>query len=480
MLPSSLRSLFVAAVVPAVLVAASTTVACRAGDPGSAPEPAALSMDADPGVCPAGTLTYTFSNYCYFTVWVGQHSPTQAVVPKGGSWELPTGSWLTICAPEDWSGTFWGRTGCSRSGTTLDCATGQCGSPGMLSCGAGDNGGTPMSPISRFEVTTITRPTAPTRVAKYDLSLATGYNVPMFIEAVSESGDCGGANCLAFLNARCPPALQHTVPKVSTQTRMPCGDGFCPEGFCVGGGTGTCVAGCLDPCTQCERNPSTPGLDCDGQVDDLTYTGCDGNTYRVTNQDLYCAKNTQAADGHAMASPNQGTPTCDGLRDCPFGTYCMGGFSTEFQPPAASGACIDLANRAYSGHGVTCGADNVGAACGGYLEDYATRDALGYTCQALTLQDGSMAYPCLPPLTRGMGTCTAPDPGKTAPSLYSAVGGLFNQAWVDAGTTAGGGTTPYYDTFHLACPRAIAWQYDDVAGSFECNDVSSFSVSFCF
>jgi hypothetical protein len=352
----------------------------------------------------------------------------------------------------------------------------------MLDCGSGNNGGTPMNPVSQFEVTSITQSSAPTLVANYDLSLVAGYNVPMKIEPRGGSqngGACAVPQCTSDLNATCPAGLQDTVPTVTTQTSIPCGSGtYCPEGVCVGGTT--CVVGCLDPCTQCVRNPSAPGLDCGGQVDNLTYTGCDGNTYEVTNQDLYCAKNTQVANGDAMASANQGTPTCFGDVDCPPGDSCVtSGFASGFQPPAGSGVCIDPSSLAYSGNGVTCGASNVGTACGGYLQDYASSNALGYTCQSVTLSDGSVAYPCLPPLTTGMGTCTKPDAGKTAATLYTAVGGVFNQAWVDAGTTAGGGTTPYYETFHAACPNAYAWQYDDAVGGFACGNLTGFDVTFC-
>ena len=66
----------------------------------------------------------------------------------------------------------------------------------------------------------------------------------------------------------------------------------------------------------------------------------------------------------------------------------------------------------------------------------------------------------MPPVTSGLGTCTTDTLGK-AP-LYSAGGGVANQAWLDTAAQVGGGT-PYYLPFKAACQAAYAWQYDDIA-----------------
>lgn len=445
------------------------TAACLVVD--SETRPATASQ------CAAGTLTYTFTNSCTFPVWVGQHS-TDPVAPKGGGWGISPAGSIRFCMPQTWSsGTFWGRTGCSGTATDFSCATGQCGEPGQETCAV--SGGTPMSPVSQFEVTSIV--SGANVVANYDLSLVAGYNVPMKVQPGGgnfNGGTCATPQCTSDLNLTCPTALQDTVPVVSTPSQIPCGSGYCPEGVCVGGDT--CVVGCLDPCTQCERNASAPGLDCTTQVGGLTFTDCNGSTLPVTGMDLYCAKNTQAQNGNSMASANQGTPTCFADVDCPAGSSCVtNGFASGFQPPAGSGVCIDPNNPDYKDAIITCSSATVGQACGDYLQSYALSGALGYTCQPVNLSNGTTAYPCLPPLTSGLGTCTAPDPGKTGATLYSGGGGVFNQAWVDAGVIAGGGSTPYYATFHDACPDAYAWQYDDSVGGYACSALTGFEVTFC-
>lgn len=164
---------------------------------------------------------------------------------------------------------------------------------------------------------------------------------------------------------------------------------------------------------------------------------------------------------------------CFSQADCPSGSTCTTkGFPKDFQPPAGMGACINPSNPNYSNAFGTCSASTVGAPCGGYLQGYSQNKALGYTCQPVTYSQGT-AYVCLPPLTSGMGTCV-----QGSPTLYTGVGGVFNPAWVTAGTTAGGGT-PFYETFHAACPTAYAWQFDDPVGGFSCTGTTGFTVTFC-
>ena len=153
------------------------------------------------GPCGADEYTYTVTSYCPYPVWVGQHSPgPQSYPPVGGNWALapnctasaqcgagqlcviPGGhtQWqcacdsnndcpgaalcanglcstgAVFCMPRTWvSGTFWPRTGCVLDGAgNLTCQTGQCGAPGKVDCGFGDNGATVQNPASKFEVTT--------------------------------------------------------------------------------------------------------------------------------------------------------------------------------------------------------------------------------------------------------------------------------------------------------------------------------------
>jgi hypothetical protein len=444
--------------------------------------------------CNAGTqYTYTFTSYCPYPVWIGQHSTTAptSYPPTSGNWALasvctsnsqcssgtcsngqctcqsstdcPGGAACqnnlcatsaTFCMPQSWvSGTFWPRTGCTLSNGNLSCQTGQCGSPGMLDCGVGNNGGSPQNPVTQLEVTTNPG------TANYDVSINAGYNVEMKVTTVGGSqngGACAFAGCTSDLNATCPASLQLTS-------------------------SGT-VVGCLDPCTQCVRS-SPSGLSCGTAIAGASGTDCNGNPINsVTYQDMYCAKNM--ADGNAQASSNQGTPTCFADVDCPAGSTCyFTGFPQAFQPPAGAGVCIDPNNPNYANAKATCGPTTVGQACGGYIFNYQGQNALGYTCQPVTYQSGGQqltAYTCLPPTISGLGQCQPPNPNTGGPTqLYTGGGGLFNAAWITAGKQAGGGTTPYYEIFKQACPEAYTWQYDDAASGFGCSSMTGFDVTFC-
>jgi len=353
--------------------------------------------------------------------------------------------------PRTWvSGTFWPRTGCVLDGTgNLTCQTGQCGTPGKVDCGFGNNGATPQNPASQFEVTT-----AP-GTGNYDVSLNAGYNVQTKITPVGGShlgAACAFAGCTRDLNATCPAALQ-----------------------VISNGS---VVGCLDPCTRCQR-PNPADLTCNNPItvdasghQPSNTTNCMGQVDGLpTYLDMYCAKNM--VDGNAQASSNQGTDTAFSQADCAVGKlFTTTGFPPSYTLPPGQGVCIDPNNPNYANAMLTCGAATVGQPCGGYLfGSYA--NALGYTCQPVTA-NGITAYACLPPTTSGLGQCIG-----GSPPLYNGVGGVTNAAWITAGIQAGGGTTPYYQTFKAACPAAYTWQYDDAASGFACEGFTGFNIDFC-
>lgn len=469
---------------------------------------ACLLLPATPAAaqsCTSGTYTYTFKSWCPFPIWIGQHATTgtQSYPPQSGNWAMATActansqcgqgqtcngtaqvpgqctcaqnsdcpggatctgglcsTSATFCMPQTWtSGTFWPRTVCTPgSGGALNCVTGQCGSPGLLDCGVGNNGGSPQNPVSQLEVTT-----AP-GTANYDVSLNAGYNVEMKVTptGVQPSGAaCHWAGCERDINTRCPAALQVT--------------------------SGGSVVGCLDPCTQCIRN-NPSALNCGGTITKdasgntpSRTTPCTGSATSgslPTYLDMYCAKNAEG-DGNSQASSNQGTPTAYAQIDCPVGTIFTSSF-TSFKPPTGMGVCIDPGNPNYANSVRTCSAQTVGQGCGGYLFLGYT-DALGYTCQAASYRSAGKAltaYACVPPTTSGLASCQNPA-GNTP--LYQGTGGVFNAAWLTAGLQAGRGTTPYYETFKRACPQAYTWQYDDDSGGFACTNSSltGFDVTFC-
>lgn len=460
---------------------------------------------AHPQACPSGTYTYTFTSFCPVPIWIGQHSTgaTQSYPPQSQNWALAPGctsntqcgtnsvcqqptsgapgqctcsqsadcpggapcnnglcaNTATFCMPQTWSsGTFWPRTHCTTSGANLNCLTGQCATPGLLDCGFGNNGGSPQNPVTQLEVTTTTQG------GNYDVSINAGYNVEMKITPTGgtpSGANCHWAGCTSDINAVCPTALQVT----STGT---------PSGT---------VIGCLDPCTQCLRTDpaaltcgSTITKDASGQAPSKT-TPCTGTGGGLpTYQDMYCAKNAEG-DGNSQASGNQGTPTAFAAVDCPVGTTFTTAIA-NFTPPTGMGVCIDPSNPNYKNAAGACSATTIGQPCGGYkILNYG--DALGYTCQSATYATGSgnqTAYVCVPPITSGLATCSAPA-GNTP--LYQGSGGVFNAAWLTAGLQAGGGTTPYYQTFKTACPQAYTWQYDDDSGGFACTGLTGFDVTFC-
>jgi hypothetical protein len=488
--------------------------------------------------CGSSDNTYQFVNWCTHPVWLAERStadPT-AYPPQSGNWAVAglctdnaacpsglcdvnggrctcttpadcpggavceadgkCGNVATICVPQNWSsGTFWPRTGCtlddSVTPATLACDTGACfnsSGTALLDCSVGNGGGSPTNPVTQFEVT------SSTASVNYDVSIAAGYNVETKATPVggglvvpgTPSTDvvaCYDAGCTADLNATCPEALQ-----------------------VVESGQ---VIGCLDPCTRCQRSDPPAALQCDTLLSDQ-WTSCTSTTGSVTYEDLYCAKNF--SDGNPQASPNQGTPTAFSQLDCaPVTSFVTPTFVSSYTLPAGQGVCLytsapqsTISNfndygwaDAQSGTTKNCGGSSPlpdGTACGGYLTvqsdgSYYT-DAIGYTCQTATypLAAGGTqtAHLCMPPTTTGLGVCTEDLAGGLP--LYSGTGGVANAAWITAATAAGGGTTPYYVPFKIACEAAYAWQYDDIASGFGCTVASTvggnstftgFDVSFC-
>jgi hypothetical protein len=491
---------------------------------------------------PTSQYTYSFQNECRYPIWIGARSTADPAShpPQGGNWAvaaacatnadcrsgtcdqdsgqcvcttgndctggatcLPSGKCstsVTFCMPQTWkSGTFWPRTGCTLDAeatpATLTCETGACARTGtdqwLLDCSPSNEGGSPTNPVTQFEVTS-----SPTAV-NYDVSIAAGFNVETsatpvgggWVEPGTPSTDvaaCLAAGCTADLNATCPTGLKVT--------------------------SGTTTIGCLDPCTQCARNPGT--LQCSTALTD-TWTSCSAEIGPVTYEDLYCAKNT--VDGNPQASPNQGTATAFGPLDCFPGTsFVIPTFGSGYALPPGQGVCLYTSPPqattphfndygwadAASGTKKNCGgtapsyADVLpdGTPCGGYAtlqSDGAAGypSALGYTCRTASYQDAdgtpATAHLCMPPTTSGLGQCTLDD-SSSAP-LYGGGGGVANPAWLAAGLVAGGGSVPYYATFKQACPGAYAWQYDDLSSGFGCNPTltaggetfAGFSVTFC-
>lgn len=95
------------------------------------------------------------------------------------------------------------QPGCVFDGTGKGtCETGDCG--GVLQCmGAG---GTP--PASLAEITL----NGANGDDFYDVSLVDGYNLPIAMQPVGGTGNCGAPGCVSNLNLNCPGALQVLPP----------------------------------------------------------------------------------------------------------------------------------------------------------------------------------------------------------------------------------------------------------------------------
>jgi len=161
----------------------------------------------------AGSHTFTTSNFCPYTVWVGALGASGQITPGNGGWALSPGQSFSVSVADGWSGRFWGRTGCSFDSTGKGtCQTGDCG--GNLQCspaGGQSAGGQPPASLAEFTLSGFGGQDF------YDVSLVDGYNLPLQITPTAGTYqkksnvsiyDCGVAGCLADLNSQCPALLQ--------------------------------------------------------------------------------------------------------------------------------------------------------------------------------------------------------------------------------------------------------------------------------
>lgn len=199
-----------------------------------------------------------------------------------------------------------------------------------------------------------------------------------------------------------------------------------------------------------------------------------------TYQDMFCVKNTATSGtgaGDSMSSCNQGTPVCWGNADCLPGETCLTKVSGF---PVGAGVCTPSKQASTD---CTTKSD-LKNECGGY-HNQGYPDAINYVC--ISTGTGANDVACVPGTTAqktvvsGLGDLTTLKAGGSP--LYTGCGGVWNPDWVSVATTAGGGTTPFYQTFAAACPHAYGWQYDDYSGGFSCvapssSPTMSFTITF--
>ncbi|KAJ8772811.1 hypothetical protein K2173_027988 [Erythroxylum novogranatense] len=144
--------------------------------------------------------TFTVTNKCGYTVWPGILSNAGSSPLESTGFELPSGGSRSFQAPPNWSGRFWGRTGCTFDPSTGQgsCSTGDC-STNQLEC-KGQNANPPAT-LAEFTVQSGGQDF-------YDVSLVDGYNLPMIVEPNGGSGSCMMTGCAADLNQQCPAELK--------------------------------------------------------------------------------------------------------------------------------------------------------------------------------------------------------------------------------------------------------------------------------
>ncbi|CAN6335187.1 unnamed protein product [Urochloa humidicola] len=95
----------------------------------------------------ANVATFAITNNCSFTVWPA------ALPVSGGSPQLdPSQTWTLNVPAGTSSGRIWGRTGCSFSGSSGHCTTGDCA--GALSCSVS---GQPPETLAEFSMSAAPR-----------------------------------------------------------------------------------------------------------------------------------------------------------------------------------------------------------------------------------------------------------------------------------------------------------------------------------
>jgi len=179
----------------------------------------ALLISAGGGKSAHAQATITINNYCSETIWVGAVPGITSGTITGGDdagaistlsgWELDSNATATVTVPNNYSGRFWGRTGCSFNasdgctGQTVNvngnnyviancCDTGGCTDGGgnfVLNC---VNPGLPPATLAEF-----TLASGVGGQDNYDVSMVDGGNVAVEIIPSSSDYTCSGnSNCI--------------------------------------------------------------------------------------------------------------------------------------------------------------------------------------------------------------------------------------------------------------------------------------------
>ncbi|GMH25090.1 hypothetical protein Nepgr_026933 [Nepenthes gracilis] len=166
----------------------------------------------------------TLLNHCKETIW-------PAILPGDNFTDdvdgtaLKPGKFAVLTAPPGWHGRIWGRTGCSfEGGGNGTCQTGGCGN--SLKCS--EPGKSPAT-LAEFSL-------GQQSLDFYDVSLVSGFNIPITVTPLRGKGNCSTAGCDGDLRDSCPSEL--AVKAENGKTVIGCQsacDAFDTDEYCCRG-----------------------------------------------------------------------------------------------------------------------------------------------------------------------------------------------------------------------------------------------------
>ncbi|WVQ81119.1 hypothetical protein IAT38_003241 [Cryptococcus sp. DSM 104549] len=151
----------------------------------------------------------TVDNQCSTSIYiaVGGQGGLPTKIGGGsqpGGWEQEVGEY-SFNVPDGWNnGRIWARTGCTKSGDSLDCIIGAC-MGNSVGC-SGSEFGTAGATLAEFTIDA-------ENLDSYDISIVDGYNLPMEITPSDSSCHKGSCGAETDILTQCDPAL--VVPKGS-------------------------------------------------------------------------------------------------------------------------------------------------------------------------------------------------------------------------------------------------------------------------
>lgn len=368
--------------------------------------------------------------------------------PSGGICETSVDALI----PLTFSGRFWGRTGCNSS--AMSCVTGDCGAADCH--GAGANNAT------LWEQTLIgAQSTFPGTPDNYDVSLVSGYNIPLDVRAEIPTDAPGWTANTQYFNGQrsgtsqsviAAPAGAYrwlfndvgpgpaatsgaTMPNFSTLLRGQVSDGtgitwsttssVCQTGACTSDLLLTCPAPLRidNPRQTCKANsqsdPNCAGGPCDSNGTCIVActapaiycagSGADPTVCTTFNKSFYECLNETSSEKDPfgnlinLESANSGNAVCFSDMDCQPGTTCLMAptftAASKVTWPQGAGLCIP-GNGVVTQNGGCTSSSMDGDAC---PANNFTYPFPLYTCATLTNAGpgGAQASTCIPPITSG-------------------------------------------------------------------------------